>query len=144
MVFFFFFRYFDRDIECIFKFFRKRLVVNRVFICLHIIYSHYLVAYDLHMISIFLSSRFNISFQEDRDDETEVEVDENSRPSFYDITKDANALDRELEASGFTKKEQNDLDKVCEPITSVMTLVISLGLYILKNHIYNRLLLGIA
>ncbi|CAF2019209.1 BnaC07g32160D [Brassica napus] len=73
--------YFDRDIECIFKFFRKR---------------------------------FNISFQEDRDDETEVEVDENSRPSFYDITKDANALDRELEASGFTKKEQNDLDKFIE------------------------------
>ncbi|CAH2064404.1 unnamed protein product [Thlaspi arvense] len=74
--------YFDRDIECIFKFFRKR---------------------------------FNMTFQEDRDesDETEVEVDENSRPSFYDITKDANALDRELEASGFTKKEQNDLDKVC-------------------------------
>ncbi|KAF3598115.1 hypothetical protein DY000_02026475 [Brassica cretica] len=58
---------------------------------------------------------FSISFQEDRDDETEVEVDENSRPSFYDITKDANALDRELEASGFTKKEQNDLDKVCPP-----------------------------
>ncbi|KAH0934963.1 hypothetical protein HID58_012080 [Brassica napus] len=72
--------YFDRDIECIFKFFRKR---------------------------------FNMSFQEDRD-ESEVEVDENSRPSFYDITKDANALDRELEASGFTKKEQNDLDKFIE------------------------------
>ncbi|CAN7094650.1 unnamed protein product [Brassica rapa subsp. narinosa] len=73
--------YFDRDIECIFKFFRKR---------------------------------FNMSFQEERDDETEVEVDENSRPSFFDITKDANALDRELEASGFTKKEQNDLDKFIE------------------------------
>ena len=56
-----------------------------------------------------------MSFQEERDDETEVEVDENSRPSFFDITKDANALDRELEASGFTKKEQNDLDKVCDP-----------------------------
>ncbi|KAH0942455.1 hypothetical protein HID58_002092, partial [Brassica napus] len=75
--------YFDRDIECIFKFFRKR---------------------------------FNMTFQEERDeaDETEVEVDENSRPSFYDITKDENALDRELEASGFTKKEQNDLDKFIE------------------------------
>ncbi|CAN8278727.1 unnamed protein product [Cochlearia groenlandica] len=75
--------YFDRDIECIFKFFRKR---------------------------------FNMSFQEERDesDETELEVDENSRPSFFDITKDANALDRDLEASGFTKKEQNDLDKFIE------------------------------
>uniref|UniRef100_A0A1J3JAW7 Serine/threonine-protein kinase RIO2 n=1 Tax=Noccaea caerulescens TaxID=107243 RepID=A0A1J3JAW7_NOCCA len=75
--------YFDRDIECIFKFFRKR---------------------------------FNMTFQEDKDesDETEVEVDENSRPSFYDITKDANALDRDLEASGFTKKVQNDLDRFIE------------------------------
>ncbi|CAA7019339.1 unnamed protein product [Microthlaspi erraticum] len=72
--------YFDRDIECIFKFFRKR---------------------------------FNMTFREDRD-ETEVEVDENSRPSFYDISKDANALDRDLEASGFTKKEQNHLDRFIE------------------------------
>ena len=88
-----------------------------------------------------------MTFQEDRDeaDETEVEVDENSRPSFYDITKDENALDRELEASGFTKKEQNDLDKVCEPITSVITTgYLYLGLYVLENHIYNHLLLGVA
>lgn len=42
-----------------------------------------------------------MSFQEDRD-VSDVEVDENSRPFFYDITtKDANALDTELEASGF-------------------------------------------
>lgn len=71
-----------------------------------------------------------MTFQEDRDDDgTEVEVDENSRPSFYDITKDANALDRELEASGFTKKEQNDLDKVCDPmtLTSVITLLMYVG-----------------
>lgn len=60
-----------------------------------------------------------MTFQEDKDepDETEVEVDENSRPSFYDITKDTNALDRDLEASGFTKKVQNDLDRVCDPMT---------------------------
>ncbi|KAL1199740.1 hypothetical protein V5N11_013008 [Cardamine amara subsp. amara] len=73
--------YFDRDIECIFKFFRKR---------------------------------FNICFQEDRGESDETEVDETNRPSFYDITKDANALDRDLEASGFTRKEQNDLDKFIE------------------------------
>ncbi|XP_010503817.1 PREDICTED: serine/threonine-protein kinase rio2-like isoform X2 [Camelina sativa] len=73
--------YFDRDIECIFKFFRKR---------------------------------FNMTFHEDKGESDETEVDENSRPSFYDITKDANALDRDLEASGFTRKEQNDLDKFIE------------------------------
>ncbi|XP_010426678.1 PREDICTED: serine/threonine-protein kinase rio2 isoform X2 [Camelina sativa] len=73
--------YFDRDIECIFKFFRKR---------------------------------FNMIFHEDKGESDETEVDENSRPSFYDITKDANALDRDLEASGFTRKEQNDLDKFIE------------------------------
>lgn len=73
-----------------------------------------------------LSSRFNICFQEDRGESDETEVDENNRPSFYDITKDANALDRDLEASGFTRKEQNDLDKVREPMTSVITLLIYL------------------
>ncbi|KAG2247931.1 hypothetical protein Bca52824_087559 [Brassica carinata] len=52
--------YFDRDIECIFKFFRKR---------------------------------FNMTFQEDRT---------------------RRMRQRELEASGFTKKEQNDLDKFIE------------------------------
>jgi RIO kinase 2 len=73
--------YFDRDIECIFKFFRKR---------------------------------FNMSFHEDKGESEETEVDENSRPSFFDITKDANALDKDLEASGFTRKEQTDLDKFIE------------------------------
>ena len=84
-----------------------------------------------------------MSFQEDRDesDETEVEVDENSRPSFYDITKDANALDRELEASGFTKKEQNDLDKVCPPydLSNNISAYLSGPVMYLRN-MYNRLL----
>lgn len=37
------FRYFDRDIECIFKFFRKRLVTILIFF-LYIICSQYVVA----------------------------------------------------------------------------------------------------
>ncbi|XP_010559046.1 PREDICTED: serine/threonine-protein kinase rio2-like [Tarenaya hassleriana] len=75
--------YFDRDVECIFKFFRRR---------------------------------FDMSFQEDRggSDDTEVDVDESARPLFSEIAKAAGALDKELEASGFTRKEQNDLDKFIE------------------------------
>jgi hypothetical protein len=67
-----------------------------------------------------------MSFHEDKGESEETEVDENSRPSFFDITKDANALDKDLEASGFTRKEQTDLDKVCEPMTLVITLLINL------------------
>lgn len=67
-----------------------------------------------------------MTFHEDKGESDETEVDENSRPSFYDITKDANALDRDLEASGFTRKEQNDLDKVCEPMTLFITQLIRL------------------
>ncbi|XP_010524218.1 PREDICTED: serine/threonine-protein kinase rio2-like isoform X4 [Tarenaya hassleriana] len=77
--------YFDRDVECIFKFFRKR---------------------------------FNMTFQEDKGDSDETEevdaADDSGRLSFSEIAKSAGALDKELEASGFTRKEQNDLDKFIE------------------------------
>lgn len=83
-----------------------------------------------------------MTFQEDKDesDEKEVEVDENSRPSFYDITKDANALDRDLEASGFTKKEQNDLDRVCDPMTLAITLLF-FCFFCHQQHFLNKLLI---
>uniref|UniRef100_A0A6V7QYD8 Serine/threonine-protein kinase RIO2 n=1 Tax=Ananas comosus var. bracteatus TaxID=296719 RepID=A0A6V7QYD8_ANACO len=58
--------YFDRDVECIFKFFSKR---------------------------------FNISYQEDRDEEDE---------------KSAGFLDKELAASGFTKRDQDEIEKFIE------------------------------
>ncbi|OAY84220.1 Serine/threonine-protein kinase rio2, partial [Ananas comosus] len=72
--------YFDRDMECIFKFFSKR---------------------------------FNISYQEDRDEEDGVEYDseENGRPSFLSIEKSAGFLDKELAASGFTKRDQDEIEK---------------------------------
>ncbi|XVE90397.1 hypothetical protein DITRI_Ditri20bG0074400 [Diplodiscus trichospermus] len=75
--------YFDRDIECIFKFFGKR---------------------------------FNLSFEERSDDidDSEVDTDESSRPSFSSITRTAGFLDKELAASGFTRKDQDDIQKFIE------------------------------
>ncbi|KAI9117767.1 hypothetical protein K1719_011182 [Acacia pycnantha] len=71
--------YFDRDVECIFKFFRKR---------------------------------FNLSFQEISDDNEGP--DEDGRLCFSDIDKSSGFLDKELAASGFTKKDENDLERCIE------------------------------
>ncbi|KAL8491637.1 hypothetical protein ACS0TY_023290 [Phlomoides rotata] len=70
--------YFDRDIECIFKFFRKR---------------------------------FNLSFEEKEVEDDDTEADVACRPEFSDIKKVSGVLDKELEASGFTRKEQVDIEK---------------------------------
>ncbi|OAY66474.1 hypothetical protein ACMD2_23636, partial [Ananas comosus] len=60
--------------------------------------------------------RFNISYQEDRDEEDGVEYDseENGRPSFLSIEKSAGFLDKELAASGFTKRDQDEIEKFIE------------------------------
>lgn len=76
--------YFDRDVECVFKFFRKR---------------------------------FNLSFEENSDDDVdgrEIDADESARPSFTSIVKAAGSLDKELAASGFTRKDQDDIEKFIE------------------------------
>lgn len=75
--------YFDRDVECVFKFFKKR---------------------------------FNLSFHETVDDENDVDIDEdeNSRPCFNSISKGAGSLDKELAASGFTRKDQENIEKFIE------------------------------
>ncbi|ESR65535.1 hypothetical protein CICLE_v10008180mg [Citrus x clementina] len=72
--------YFDRDVECIFKFFRKR---------------------------------FHLNFQEttDGDDGSDIDTDEGSRLSFASISKTAGFLDKELAASGFTRKDQDVIQK---------------------------------
>ncbi|KAH7663816.1 Non-specific serine/threonine protein kinase protein [Dioscorea alata] len=75
--------YFDRDVECIFKFFRKR---------------------------------FNLSGQDDEDEDdnddgSESELESNSRPTFSSITKSSGFLDKELAASGFTRRDQDDIEK---------------------------------
>ncbi|CAH9075544.1 unnamed protein product [Cuscuta epithymum] len=75
--------YFDRDVECIFKFFRKR---------------------------------FNLSSQENHDDsdDSEAEMEDEIRPQFSDIEKNFGCLDKELAASGFTRKDQVEIEKFIE------------------------------
>ncbi|XP_027118090.1 serine/threonine-protein kinase rio2-like [Coffea arabica] len=72
--------YFDRDVECIFKFFSKR---------------------------------FNLSFEENagHSDDSKVDSEEVGRPSFADIKKVTGFLDKELSASGFTRKDQDDIER---------------------------------
>ncbi|GLT89319.1 hypothetical protein SLE2022_073060 [Rubroshorea leprosula] len=75
--------YFDRDVECIYKFFGKR---------------------------------FKMTFEEHDDnvDVSEVDTDESSRPSFSSVNKTAGFLDKELAASGFTRKEQDEIERFIE------------------------------
>ncbi|KAM7253919.1 hypothetical protein ACFE04_031601 [Oxalis oulophora] len=72
--------YFDRDVECVFKFFRKR---------------------------------FNLSFEEltDHSDSSEKDSAETGRLSFSAIEKTVGYLDKELAASGFTRKDQVEIEK---------------------------------
>ncbi|KAG5226276.1 RIO kinase [Salix suchowensis] len=71
--------YFDRDVECIFKFFQKR---------------------------------FNLSFQVNTDDneDSDADTDETGWPSFSSISKSSGFLDKELAASGFSRKDQEDIE----------------------------------
>lgn len=75
--------YFDRDVDCIYKFFSKR---------------------------------FNVSLEEQDDnlDNSEEDSEESSRPCLSSISKSVGFLDKELAASGFTRKEQDDMDKIVE------------------------------
>ncbi|CAN4113961.1 unnamed protein product [Withania somnifera] len=75
--------YFDRDVECIYKFFAKR---------------------------------FNMYFEENENnsDGSEGEIDEAGRPQFSEINKNSGFLDKELAASGFTRKDQAELEKLTE------------------------------
>ncbi|XP_004228625.1 serine/threonine-protein kinase rio2 [Solanum lycopersicum] len=75
--------YFDRDVECIYKFFAKR---------------------------------YNMSFDENENDSDGLEVDINEvgRPQFSEINKNSGFLDKELAASGFTRKDQDELEKLIE------------------------------
>ncbi|CAN1844187.1 Serine/threonine-protein kinase rio2 [Linum perenne] len=75
--------FFDRDVECIYKFFSKR---------------------------------YNMSFQDDTDfnNSAGVEMDEAGRPSFTSISVSEGSLDKELAASGFTRKNQDEIEKFIE------------------------------
>uniref|UniRef100_A0A804QXD5 non-specific serine/threonine protein kinase n=1 Tax=Zea mays TaxID=4577 RepID=A0A804QXD5_MAIZE len=74
--------FFDRDIECIYKFFNKR---------------------------------FNLTSEKNEEQAGSESDDEgNSRPSFLSVKKTAGSLDKELAASGYTRKEQVEMDKYIE------------------------------
>ena len=60
-----------------------------------------------------LPVRFNLtSEKEEEQDGSESDVEGNSRPSFLSVKKAAGSLDKELAASGFTRKEQVEMEKV--------------------------------
>ncbi|KAI5385686.1 uncharacterized protein LOC127107005 [Lathyrus oleraceus] len=75
--------YFDRDVECIFKFFRKR---------------------------------FNLSFQENKDDNDDSDEgrDEAGNLCFSEIDRSAGFLDKELAASGFSRKDEEVIQRFIE------------------------------
>ncbi|XP_071710794.1 serine/threonine-protein kinase rio2 [Rutidosis leptorrhynchoides] len=73
--------YFDRDVECIIKFFSKR---------------------------------FNLSFEADADDSDSDAESDAVKPRFSSIRKASGFLDKELSASGFSRKEQDDIEKFIE------------------------------
>lgn len=72
--------YFDRDVECILKFFSKR---------------------------------FHLSLEDDKDgcDDLGSDVEQAGRPSFLSIKRSAVFLDKKLAASGFTRKDQDNIEK---------------------------------
>ena len=55
--------------------------------------------------------RFNLT-EKGGHDGSESDDDDRGRPSFLSIQKSSGALDKELAASGFTKKEQVEIEKV--------------------------------
>nr|XP_043610168.1 serine/threonine-protein kinase rio2 [Erigeron canadensis] len=76
--------YFDRDVECIIKFFSKR---------------------------------FNLTFESNAEDSESDEESDSVKPRFSSIKKASGVLDKELSASGFSKKEQDDIEKFTENIS---------------------------
>jgi len=60
-----------------------------------------------------LPVRFNLTSEKNEEqDGSESDGEGNSRPSFLSVKKAAGSLDKELAASGFTRKEQVEMDKV--------------------------------
>lgn len=65
--------------------------------------------------SLFFFSRFNLSFQESSSivDGSDEEMDETGWPCFSTIPKATGVLDKKLAASGFTRKDQDEIEMVC-------------------------------
>ncbi|CAM0953584.1 unnamed protein product [Alopecurus aequalis] len=65
---------------------------------------------DIGCIYKFFNKRFNLT-QKGAHDGSETDDDDSGRPSYLSIQKSSGALDKELAASGFTKKEQVEIEK---------------------------------
>ncbi|RZC62651.1 hypothetical protein C5167_024391 [Papaver somniferum] len=83
--------YFDRDVECIYKFFRRR---------------------------------FNL------------DVDENGRPSFASMIKPVESLDKQLAASGFTKKDNEAIENVQSKAVATLTLALMVLVKKIQNFAF--------
>ena len=57
-------------------------------------------------------SRFNLSFEADGSDSDSDSDSDAVKPRFSSIKKASGFLDKELSASGFSRKEQDDIEKV--------------------------------
>lgn len=78
---------------------------------------HVKLSHHLTNVCPFTLSRFNLSGhddedEDDNDDGSESDLESNSRPTFSSITKSSGFLDKELAASGFTRRDQDDIEKV--------------------------------
>uniref|UniRef100_A0ACD5WJD8 Uncharacterized protein n=1 Tax=Avena sativa TaxID=4498 RepID=A0ACD5WJD8_AVESA len=65
---------------------------------------------DIGCIYKFFNKRFNLT-EKVIQDGSEADDDDSGRPSFLSIQKTSGALDKELAASGFTRKEQVEIEK---------------------------------
>lgn len=77
-----------------------------------------------HSLTLHISLyRFKLTYEllsDEADDNGET--DDNSRPSFSSILKNGDSLDKELAASGFTKKDQEELERVLQQIFLLLLL----------------------
>lgn len=71
-------------------------------------------------------SRFNLSFQASTSnvDDSGEEMDETAWPCFSTIPKATGMLDKELAASGFTRKDQDDIEMVCCHVHSMLQTIV--------------------
>ncbi|XLR07204.1 hypothetical protein HN51_062079 [Arachis hypogaea] len=67
-------------------------------------------------VSLLLLMWFNLSFQEsiDDNDDSDEGKDEDGRPYFFEIERSDSFLDKELAASGFIKKDKEDIQRFIE------------------------------
>jgi hypothetical protein len=72
--------------------------------------------------------RFNLT-EKGGHDGSETDDDDSGRPSFLSIQKSSGALDKELAASGFTKKEQVEIEKVGEMLIQYYAELLILKIY---------------